>query len=796
MAGGFTKGPRRMIAGLAGAQAAAADLARARAGDDQDDDLDPEELESTQRVFAAAEKYFKARRMYDKNYPGLERFLDEFEEKLIGHLNDHEDLTVQFVPAGVQFHGHPAYEAERLDQNMWYPLYRDGIRELTFSTGLVREEISEFFHVLAVLSLRKFQTDGHDDPDEDEEDDAVTMLWDLDLENIGYVAIDSFAEGADSGEGASAERVERMREMVTVSMMKDLSRTTHPAAKDEIVKKMKTISLSAADLTFLESENLAALDELPVNTRESRGDMFQLERWEMVLLNDGMREDPEVVEKFLEALVRAMLTVGHAADDQVLVARLAQFFEAIVVDGKFARAAQLRRHIAALIQQTSGEEVDYDLLDAIDRAMATPRTIQAICNAIAAAEGREQLEEIVALVTVLPHVAAGSMIEHLEVVTDSKLRRAFLDVMARWGRPALQAAIPAIPMVSEELGLDLLYLVRQIGGDGALEVLDQATRHPKPRVRAEATRFYTDLAAPPLAEKRARSAMHDNDALVRRAGLDYVIARRPQGAVRWIKESIDADKFGELEFAEKKRLFIAYAALGGDQVAGELIERVKKRNLWGKGDLDEERAAAAAGLGQLRHAEARDALDKVAKSKLTRGIVKEACLEAIAAMDRPESSSRMPAVQAPAAVPEEPAPAGAQRLPAAHATAQASPPPVQQATSHVSGRLQPKPTTQPPPVGQARPTIDPSQSPGFRISTTRQRESIFADEPKRPAQPRPQPRAQPRPQPAPTRQAPAPAPGASDAERSAGAYRTPAQQFRRHPALGGGKPGGSGGEDR
>jgi len=147
--------------------------------------------------------------------------------------------------------------------------------------------------------------------------------------------------------------------------------------------------------------------------------------------------------------------------------------------------------------------------------------------------------------------------------------------------------------------------------------------------------------------------LSDKDALLRRTAVEYLMSARYGGAHDWIKSRIDMQEFADLEFSEKKHLYIAYATMGGTRTAEWLLERLNQRNLFAKSSIDHERAAAALALARLHVKEARAPIERILGAKLTRSLVKEACAEAIKILDAPPppSAARPRAPDAPAVRP-------------------------------------------------------------------------------------------------------------------------------------------------
>jgi hypothetical protein len=696
--------------GMAGAQAAAADLARAR-GDQAGPTADPVALEAACEIFTIAEKYLRARRTYPDGYPALVQFQKAFGDRLLPWIAERGELRVGLQANGLTWSRASVFAVDNVDANMWFPLYRDGIRELTFSDGVQDAEIAAFFKVLAELATRRA-----DKKRDSAEDDAVTMMWDLHLDHIGYVAIDSFVEGSDADEVDKA-RMERLREMLELSMEKDYARTKHADA----ARRMTTIALSAADLTFLESENLGALDELPAHMREAGGDLHRLEPAELVTIRAQLADDADLVERFLDALLRALMSRSGADEAEALCGRLEQFFVAMIEDGNYVRASELRRTVEGLVAESRAEDVEFELIERIDNATSSDRALDAVVAAFASQTEDAVIAALDTLVRSLPFRAAGKLVADLDRVTDAERRRRLGTAIAALGPRAVEAIAAALPASAGERAADLLAILRQTRCEAALPVLEKACRHPDAGARAEALRGTLELAPAAVVARSVKRALLDKDPQVRRVGLDFVVAERPPAALDWLRELLYAPLFVDAELRERTRVYQVYALVGGDPVAAELVKRLEQKNLLGRPSLNEERAAAAAALGYVRCQSAREVLRGVARSMFTNALVKEACLDALAELDKatPHEVARRPC-------PSSAAPANALAKGTQPAQAQLG-------KGTVPSEAQPAPVLEPPPAPAPRapaqtpvptPAARAVDGPGVHIETSHQIERV------------------------------------------------------------------------
>ena len=419
---------------MSGAQAAAADLLRARSVEieEPEEEVDETLLAAATGMFTGFETFYKALRMYQQGHPALERFFVQLEAKVRAALEQVGDFEVSVTPLGLEHSGHAVYAADHPDHNMWFPLYRDGIRELAFTEGLDRDQIARLCDALVKLAAIKPGSE-----DDDGEDDAVTLLWDLALEDVSYVAIDSFADDS-GGDDDSKARVARIREMITLSMMKELAVPAGGGGRElELARRLKSVALTKADLTMLERDNLAAIDELPVSVREANGNLY-CSKQESAKRSRAGSSEASVDEKLLDAVIHALIADGGDEHGEALCLRVEQAFTVTVVGGGFDRAIQLRRRVIEAKQVMP----DSPLWANVDRAMSSSAAVVAIGEAVVTRED-DDLGKVIELIGVMPPTAALGLVAALAKVEQRRRRRLVCDVLATWGTPAVDAAITA-----------------------------------------------------------------------------------------------------------------------------------------------------------------------------------------------------------------------------------------------------------------------------------------------------------------------------------------------------------------
>ena|GEM_PF-1074040 len=144
---------------------------------------DPARIGPASSFFIAFDKLLRASRLYEGHGPLVDRLGDTLLERAGALLAD-GDITVRVAPFGLLYAGEQVSEVDDQFSKALFRLFCDGVRELTFRTGLTRDEL------VSLADLLNTDPKGLDE-------DLITLLWKRDLKHIRYYATDTLQEGVD-----------------------------------------------------------------------------------------------------------------------------------------------------------------------------------------------------------------------------------------------------------------------------------------------------------------------------------------------------------------------------------------------------------------------------------------------------------------------------------------------------------------------------------------------------------------------------------------------------------------------
>ncbi len=127
-------------------------------------------------------KLLRAYRLYPKHNPVFKKFAEDFFEKVEKVLKTVSIISIRILHNSFIV-AEKKIDSSNSDSQTAFQLYNEGLRELFFQRGITKKEIELFFDALSKTVLYA-----------NEDFDLTTLLWDLNLQHIGYVTEDEIVE--------------------------------------------------------------------------------------------------------------------------------------------------------------------------------------------------------------------------------------------------------------------------------------------------------------------------------------------------------------------------------------------------------------------------------------------------------------------------------------------------------------------------------------------------------------------------------------------------------------------------
>ena len=534
----------------------------------------------------------KTCRLYDGNNPTVIRFRDELAAALRRILAEHGDMTFHFTSDDVLFEDVSLYPARSRDDNLALPFHRDGVRALLFRAGIEPREVDAL--VDAVLHVTG-QNQG--------QDDLVTMLWEAQLHHLD---LDYVPSEGDVG-GAPLQDNAEVMPWPTGAIEDETSAEGEAQAESEGGdKKGRSDDWSVGDST---AEIEAGYEELAALSR-SEVDRFQ---------GEFTAEHEVPVVTAILAIADAYLRAGSGADDRFELARfLPRVLRQAVTHGAWAEA----REAILLLRECGNQEWSIETF------------AQELMQPISVSSTVEQLEqqeeaEISACVTFAREFGDPAVDWLCLLLAESQnrsTRRLIAETLADLCRSNPERLAPWLSDPRWYVVRNVVHILGWIGGSSIVGLLQNALRNPDPRVRHEVVAALSQVD-PAVARPLLLRALNGADPRMFSAALHQLSAAKDITTSRVLLGLLKEPSFDERSFEEKRAIYSALAAAGGDEVLPELEAELHKGNWFARGQ-EAHRQAVARCIARIGTALSKMILLRGAQSR--RGPVRKACEDALA----------------------------------------------------------------------------------------------------------------------------------------------------------------------
>jgi hypothetical protein len=538
----------------------------------------------------------KTCRLYDGANPTVARFRDELSASL-NHLTDeHGALNFKITSEDLLYDETSMYPAKSRDDNLALPFYRDGIHAITFHPGIERRETDAVVDALLKVT-------GQNAGD----DDLVTLLWEAQLSHVemeyvpseGDLGVNVGAEVASpvpwpqqgAAEASESEEGESGGAAVTAT---DGGQTTR---SDDWSTGDLTIEVEAA---FAELETLMA------------GETGRF----------SAQHEAEHARSLVEsaiAIANACLAANLNASDRDEIARfLPRALRQSVGDGAWHQAGATLALLGRCgSQEWSAETFAQEVLQPISITSTVEKLDQ---------QDSRGVKEFVEFAGELGDPAVDLLNLVLGESKVRRTRRLLAEAVTELCRNNPERLAPWLSDPRWYVVRNIIHILGWIGGPQIVGLLQTAARHPEPKVRHEVVSALGQLdlkLARPLLIKMLDGAATRLFSLI----LHQLSSKRDSATSRLLIGFLQDPKFEQRPIEEKRAIYSALSATGGDDILPELEAELLKGN-WFTRTQETHRQAIARCIARLGTPAAKEMLERGAQSK--RAAVRRACEEALA----------------------------------------------------------------------------------------------------------------------------------------------------------------------
>ena len=532
-----------------------------------------EDIRLAKDVIQALLKAKKTIRMYPDNNPIYKKTVDDTFARFADFFNYHDELALKLKQNEIFFNAEQIYHNAEKEDNLALFFFKDGLRELTFRKGLTPFELEEFLKIIAL----DFDREAVDD-------DIVTLLWEKDFQSIKYVADDAFLTEDESYETTAVNEV-KGKAPETDEVLKAYA----SAFEAEDVRDIAIINLTDKDLQLL-------VKEMEKDLLDKTGKIYDI-LFEMLFQAESAVEYEDVHRLLGEVFMYCL----NRKDLELVVHIMKKTRE---LAESTSTPDNIRKQMNVLLSSVSSEESVKSVGQIFD---SVPDIDEALLNEYTGFLDRNAL---VPLMTILGD---------LESIHG---RKVVINILIQLGRKDIQTVAKGLQDPRWYVVRNIIYILRHIGDKKAVEYLLNTAKHTDERVRKEAIKALGELKSP-LALQTLRDCLNDPELSIRKSAARALGNIGSETAKRVVLDKVSAKDFQSRGFDEKKDFYEVLANWHDAEMAELMVKILKKKSLFRRAKLDEERACAAYCLGLLGNRDSLPALYnlKDAKNKLLREYV-------------------------------------------------------------------------------------------------------------------------------------------------------------------------------
>ncbi|HZV46261.1 MAG TPA: HEAT repeat domain-containing protein [Thermodesulfovibrionales bacterium] len=537
-------------------------------------EVSEKDIERVRDVFRTLAVTIKTFTIYPKDNPIYQKFEAELFERFTSFFESDDQLSVDIEQYSLLYKGKSVYHSEERNDNIALLLFADGIRQIDFHKGITSEEITDFIEILRLAS--RFETK--------DDDDIVTLLWEKNIKNMGYSAVEDTVDDALAvEESLLSEGIDQKS-----SDAATIGANSHPGTAIKSTPfALETKTLSDNELNTIKNE------------------FSELE--EKALLSSAVRLFFELLanKKESEIFPEIIQNIGRIVDIRMKDKDIKGTIE-ILTDLK---------KISAVFDAPEQKKF-------IDNVIDNAGTADKLTTLFSESESGDIKQYLFLLGNnSIPH-----MIYLLGELQEMKQRKLLCEILAEICKQDIDA-------LSEALTDDRWYLVRNLTmilgmtrEPAAVRHLEKVLVHPNMKVKREVVKALENINSEDT-KNLFLVALNDEDSTIRIRALKALKKFKDPALFRILRESASIEELRERPFEEKKELLETLAVIGGKDAFPVLSDLFRKRGLLEKNEITEIRACAAYGLGLISTPEAIALIEKETGSK--KDILREACISAL-----------------------------------------------------------------------------------------------------------------------------------------------------------------------
>jgi len=562
---------------------------------EEDFAIDPVLIAMGYDVVQAFTAALKTRKLFGTEHQNTHKATDNFIQRMTALANKAGQTKLNIQPGGLLMFNEPILTVQRPQDSPLFPLLLDGIGGLSFSAGILEEELLTLIETIA----KEFK--------EDSEDSVGTILWEANLPHIELLKLPALGSGF--GDSNNETFVEEFDDLVATAIAEaidadeDVSQWSGAVRLDNLSasQAMELHDLSSPDETSTRSDITLQTTSAVVRFRES--------------INQPIENIPVL---YAQAALQAVAKTS--SNSEILAARdgLVSIMLDMIAEGKPQQAVVLAKHSLKLLQRV--EETQ------LMEASRAQEAAESFCKGLQYAENN--VESLKALWPWMPDQAQLLLIQDAITDMDTKTLRRVRVIATTVGEQTARFLKYQTNRVPQEIAGELMLLSAHVLGAEAVEALHQGLNHRDDKVRIMAFRMLVKIDIKDAA-LQARRLLNDPERLVRKDAITIIQQVKDSGSIFALRQVIESEAFKVLTMPEKREFFVCSGYVNPAEGLPLVRNAAAKADMLSRAIIRETRTAAIEALGQLKDRGAKHLLKDISSGMTTSGPSKAAAQEAL-----------------------------------------------------------------------------------------------------------------------------------------------------------------------
>jgi len=502
--------------------------------------------------------------LYQKNNPMYTKAIDNLFTKATDIFQQTGDIVLQIEPQALLSNNEQVYSSQEQHNNFAFLFFKEGLRELTFKKDVTKEELEDF---LSIISL---------DDKELLDNDIVSLLWDRNFKNIGYVVDEDVFAEEDGYESKATQQV--------------LEQST---PQDQIMAAYRD-AFTAEDVARVEIEVPSESDYEDVKIRLERDSEIKLFK----IINI-------IFELFWQARDKDEL--------DVITSIMKNVVGYLVNNGNMENLIDILKKISIT---SNDEDIPIEIKESLKEVVfhaGSPDIIRAMGPFI---DNRTDVDEetLNEFTAYLEKNAIPSFIELLGELKNYAARKMVIHILTEIGRKDINALLNGLADRRWYLVRNIILIIKQIGDMDAAYQLITKVRHADIRVKTEVIKTIGDLKIS-QAISFLEQSLDAAEQQVRISAVRAIGHLRSEKAKQILIQQIKENKaFIDKNYDEKKCFFEVLSLWRENDVAEFFSGFLKLKSYFSRKKLYETIACAAYALGRIGNSEYLPLLKKYERS--------------------------------------------------------------------------------------------------------------------------------------------------------------------------------------